>query len=177
MNCGPQKNVVFNIQPAMAGVIHLNTILLSDSSWSGIYYTQVPIQMEAEALTGYLFSHWTTENGEIADSTLSSFTTSLNSESISFTAHFVVDPNASIASLSSKNFQLFPNPGSENFQIQSNEAMESIHIFNASGMCVHQVSNNSVKSLVVDAQDWSDGVYFIVVKQNGKIQTQRWVKN
>ena len=177
MNCGPQKNVVFNIEPASAGVIHLNTILLSDSTWSGIYYTQVPIQLEAEALSEYLFSHWTTENGEIVDSTLSAFTTSLNNDSISFTAHFVVDPNASIASLSTKNFQLFPNPGSENFQMQSNEAMESIQIFNASGMCVHQVSSNNGKSLVVNARNWSDGVYFIVVKQNGKVQTQRWVKN
>jgi hypothetical protein len=178
MNCGPQKNVVFNIEPADAGVIHLNTILLSDSTWSGIYYTQVPINLEAEALTGYLFSHWSTENGEIVDTTLNSFTTSLNNDSISFTAHFVVDPNAHVNDDTAQTFQLYPNPGNNQFQIQSNEAIENIRIFNSTGICIQQFENlHDRKSTTVDAKDWSTGIYFVVIKQNGKLVTKRWVKN
>jgi hypothetical protein len=178
MNCGPQKNVVFNIEPADAGVIHLNTILLSDSTWSGIYYTQVPIDLEADALTGYLFSHWSTENGEIVDTTLNSFTTSLNNDSISFTAHFVVDPNAQVNDVAAQTFQLYPNPGNSQFQIQSNEALENIRIFNSTGICIQQFENiNDRKTTTIDAKDWSTGIYFVVVKQNGKLVTKRWVKS
>lgn len=178
LNCGPQKNVVFNITPAESGVIHLNTILLSDSTWSGIYYTQVPIHMEAEALPGYLFSHWTTENGAIVDTLAAAFTTSLDNQDISFTAHFVVDPNAAISENNTGEFQVYPNPGTHQFIIQSPEKMDAVSVYNSTGICIAKENmKQHSNQWQINTSHWSDGVYFIVVEQNGRFQTQRWVKN
>ncbi len=90
----------------------------------------------------------------------------------------MVDPNAHVNDDTAQTFQLYPNPGNNQFQIQSNEAIENIRIFNSTGICIQQFENlHDRKSTTVDAKDWSTGIYFVVIKQNGKLVTKRWVKN
>jgi hypothetical protein len=47
-----------------AGSVQLNSLTLSDSSWQGEYYDNIPISIEAIANEGYVFSHWDGDTGE-----------------------------------------------------------------------------------------------------------------
>ncbi len=68
------KQVNLTIDNPDGGSIQLNTIRVTDASWSGFYFPTVPITLTAVAKPGYRFSHW---SGEV------------NSEEISLT----IDPN------------------------------------------------------------------------------------
>ena len=69
------------------GYIQLNSLQLRDSSWSGIYFEGVPIQLTAVAIPGYRFEKWT---GDIT-STETSISLDLTAET-SITAHFIEAP-------------------------------------------------------------------------------------
>ena len=54
---GQYSLTVTNSNPQQGSVL-LNTIALSDSRWSGLYFNEVPITLTAQASDGYVFSHW-----------------------------------------------------------------------------------------------------------------------
>jgi len=74
LNLPFQKQVNLKIDNPAGGSIQLNTIRVTDASWSGFYFPTVPISLTAIAKQGYRFSHW---SGAV------------NSEEISIT----IDPN------------------------------------------------------------------------------------
>ena len=47
-----------------AGSVQLNSLTLSDSSWQGEYFDNIPILIEAIPNEGYVFSHWDGVTGE-----------------------------------------------------------------------------------------------------------------
>ncbi len=53
-----QNEITLQIEPPGSGRIRLNTLILYDSIWNGVYFQAVPIAMTAEANTGFTFSHW-----------------------------------------------------------------------------------------------------------------------
>jgi len=71
------KQVNLKIDNPEGGSIQLNTIRVTDASWSGFYFPTVPISLTAVAKPGFSFSHW---SGEV------------NSEEISIS----IDPNKTI---------------------------------------------------------------------------------
>ncbi|MEM1320774.1 MAG: CotH kinase family protein [Bacteroidota bacterium] len=54
--------------PEEAGIIHLNTITPRSLPWEGWYYKGVPVQLSAEPLRGYVFSHWEFKENPSPDS-------------------------------------------------------------------------------------------------------------
>ena len=73
-----QKQVNLKIDNPAGGSIQLNSIRVTEESWTGFYFPTVPISLTAVAKVGYRFSHW---SGEV------------NSEEISIT----LDPNKIIS--------------------------------------------------------------------------------
>ena len=57
-------NLTLNINNTEAGSVQLNSLTLSDSSWQGEYFDNIPISIEAIANEGYVFSHWDGVTGE-----------------------------------------------------------------------------------------------------------------
>ena len=57
-------NLTLNINNTEAGSVQLNSLTLTDSSWQGEYFDNIPISIEAEANEGYVFSHWDGVTGE-----------------------------------------------------------------------------------------------------------------
>lgn len=53
-----QKNCLFDVFPANAGGVKLNTITLDSVPWVGVYFTGNPIAMTALANPGYEFLYW-----------------------------------------------------------------------------------------------------------------------
>jgi hypothetical protein len=80
------KNTTVNITPESSGKIKVNTIYPPYYPWSGIYFTNVPIELKAMPKEGYRFIGWT---GDIdSDEEVISVNPSAN---YSFMAHFEKD--------------------------------------------------------------------------------------
>jgi hypothetical protein len=57
-NLPQQKIATFDVFPATAGTVKLNTITLDSVPWQGIYFTGNPITMTAVPNNGYAFQYW-----------------------------------------------------------------------------------------------------------------------
>ena len=76
-----------------------------------------------------------------------------------------------------ENSIFFINPVSNNWEVKSNDIMESISIFNVLGQNVLRNNNVSSRKILIDTQVWKTGVYVLeVVTQKGKV-TKRIIKN
>lgn len=75
------------VEPAEAGRIKINTILPKGFPWSGTYFSDVPITVEAIPNPGYTFKGWGT-NSHLTSTTTSKFTTEINGSSTLFKAIF-----------------------------------------------------------------------------------------
>lgn len=62
-NLPQQVAATFDVFPAGAGTIKLNTIQPDSLPWSGIYFTNNPISMTAQPNNGYEFLYWEYSNG------------------------------------------------------------------------------------------------------------------
>lgn len=60
-------DLTLNVSDTEAGTITINTIAIEASTpgvpempypWTGVYFNAVPVTLEATAMTGYVFSHW-----------------------------------------------------------------------------------------------------------------------
>ncbi|MBK9106285.1 MAG: lamin tail domain-containing protein [Saprospiraceae bacterium] len=80
-----QVDLSLRVQPAEAGVIHINSIIPKTYPWAGIYFDGNPVTITAVANPGYTFDHW--ENNQGLDTLGTSFTLNLTSYS-NFTAVF-----------------------------------------------------------------------------------------
>jgi len=69
------------------GAVKLNTITISESQWTGMYFKGVPVNVQAVPAKGFKFSHWT----GVADSTLP-LVRLVPVKSMNLIAHFAVDP-------------------------------------------------------------------------------------
>jgi len=86
-------DVTLDVNDVEAGYIRINTITVTPDTpgvpeepypWTGIYFHNIPIEVEAIANNGYIFSHWT------GGMTSSESTLNINpSDNISLTAHFI----------------------------------------------------------------------------------------
>lgn len=92
-----QLSLTVNVDPPHSGIVKVNTIEIAPSTpgissdpypWGGIYFSGIPLTLEAKPASGYRFSHWSgAAKSELA--TLQ-FTPAANT---SYTAHFVAaDP-------------------------------------------------------------------------------------
>jgi len=57
-------NLEIDSWPRGAGSFELNTLELDEPFWSGEYYKDVAIDLQAKAIDGFRFSHWRTGEGE-----------------------------------------------------------------------------------------------------------------
>ena len=87
--------------PAMAGLVRINTITPGPLPWDGIYFENVPVEIEAVAQPGYLFEKWET-NQHIASGDMEQFT-KLNTVPLFtddlYQAHFIPCPEDASATV------------------------------------------------------------------------------
>jgi hypothetical protein len=95
-----QFELDLTIYPEHAGTIKLNTLTLNDSPWKGIYYTDVPISVNAIADVGYSFSHWQLPDGSRVEATQLKQAFGQNTSLIAVFEPVYPEPN----------FHVYPNP-------------------------------------------------------------------
>jgi len=82
-----QIDIVLDVLPKGSGKIKISTIIPAEYPWEGIYFSDVPITIEAIANPGYAFKSWD-DNKYISDITAEVFTTTIADLDVAFAANF-----------------------------------------------------------------------------------------
>ncbi|MEN9333060.1 MAG: hypothetical protein RLY35_240 [Bacteroidota bacterium] len=177
LGLGTPRELTLNIEPSDAGVIQLNTLNITDSTWAGTYFEDVDIDMMAYAKPGYVFSHWG-NNSVITDTLMGSWNGFINQDSLIFTANFAVDTTlTNLAENSSFFTQVYPNPAQNQIRITTDPEKKLIRIFDIMGkeVITQYLPNGSTE---LDISAWSSGCYMIKVlnPNNGSSQSMRFIK-
>jgi hypothetical protein len=72
-------------------------------------------------------------------------------------------------------FLVYPNPGKEILQISSYNDWQECQVFNAIGGVVFKESGRK-RFMQIDTQNWSQGIYLVVIKNGEQSRVERWVK-
>ncbi|MBC8884241.1 T9SS type A sorting domain-containing protein [Flavobacterium piscinae] len=76
------------------------------------------------------------------------------------------------------NFVINPNPSSNTIEINSNNSFTKVTIVSLEGRIVYDKAIDNTNSLQVDVSDFANGVYIVnVVEENGKLESQKLIKN
>ncbi|HRG57838.1 MAG TPA: T9SS type A sorting domain-containing protein [Bacteroidia bacterium] len=74
---------------------------------------------------------------------------------------------------STKNFNLFPNPSADIVNISGFNVTE-VSVFDATGnQVLHQFNQNLSENLLINLQQFANGIYFIKVVSNGNIEIKK----
>jgi hypothetical protein len=76
--------------------------------------------------------------------------------------------------LTENNFNLYPNPGNDNFIIDLNEASE-LSISNAIGQVIFESHAVSGKN-VIQLSGYPEGIYFVTIKNSKHLTSKKWIK-
>ena len=89
------QQVTVTLQGSSGGSIGLNTLTpdLSSGSWSGVYYTDVPVQLSAHPEPGMRLDHWEVSSGKLEQSEDGSASLRLDGD-VTVSAVFVPDEGA-----------------------------------------------------------------------------------
>ena len=156
--------VKLQVEPELAGEIHLNSIQPTTYPWSGTYFDGVPIQMQPIAKPGFVFSHWLPASN-IADSLSDSLEVNVSENTQTFTAVFKAVPLAPDGP--DIHFSIAPNPSNGAFILtHDNKTIAKsckFEVFDLQGRIIQKglVSESNQTNLDLTAQ--RAGVYWICI--------------
>ncbi|MCF8359992.1 MAG: lamin tail domain-containing protein [Prolixibacteraceae bacterium] len=107
-----QVTVTLDVEPVGAGSIKISTITPVHYPWEGIYFTDVPIEIEAIPNPGYVFAAWG-NNTFIDDIANACQTGELTGTALNFTAYFDESAN-SYEGIAISEFNYKPGKGLDN---------------------------------------------------------------
>jgi hypothetical protein len=177
---GTYKVTINNPEPER-GSVQLNTLSLTDSTWTGDYFNNNPLPLAAVPSPGYMFEKW--DGLSTGDSSLV-LTTSLDT---SFTVRFVEDTSAGIGTdprftRKTSLYKNYPDPFNHSTAIRfylQRSGHVSLRIYSISGALVQELIdrrlskgehryNFSVKNL-------AHGVYFCRFKAGNYTRINRMI--
>jgi len=168
------REVNLDVAPMQSGRIKISTITPSEYPWNGTYFKGIPIQIEAIADSGYIFSHWDA-NPIITNVQNASFTTNLMTSNFNFTANFIPDPTSGISQNVDGGMLVFPNPANNNLTIKlmrEEYRVERVEIIAMDGKLVlSESSEMNGNSLEINCSQLSSGIYMARIYSNGHINS------
>jgi hypothetical protein len=81
-------NIVLNTNPPNSGIIHLNSLTLTQFPWTGTYYGNMTTSLGATANASFTFDHWTTLSQLLNPNTTTAMVTANLTTSDTITANF-----------------------------------------------------------------------------------------
>jgi hypothetical protein len=170
--------VKLQVEPELAGEIHLNTIQPTTYPWSGTYFDGVPIQMQPIAKPGFVFSHWLPASN-IADSLSDSLEVNVSENTQTFTAVFKAVPLAPDGP--DIHFSVAPNPSNGAFILtHDNKTIAKsckFEVLDLQGRIIQKglVSESNQTNLDLTAQ--RAAVYWLrIVKNNESLTNFKLIK-
>ena len=170
-NLPQQVNVQLNVYPQNAGKIEISTITPNIYPWNGIYFDGVPIQLEAQAESGFQFSHWEA-NGLISDTTNAIFLDTLTNNSVNFTAHFI--STVDLVEIPNSSILIYPNPTKDILHITGlSENIDSeIKVFNPLGQLVY----SGITANEINVGNLAKGWYILTIEDRGITYKTKFIK-
>lgn len=163
-NLTKKVQVELAVFPAEAGTIQLNTIEPQNLPWSGTYFDGVPIQLEAHAKPGFVFSHWVAA-ANISDSLQDSLVVNLTQSTQTFTAVFTAIPIPPAPQ--DLVFNLHPNPSSQLFLVSNNSAQAAsecrLIVRDLHGRVIKTIELPNETSYELDLLQERAGIYWIEI--------------
>lgn len=166
-----------NLDDKEKGFVKVNTIEINNSTvgidgdystWSGDYFKGVPITLQAIALPGFIFSHW---SGDV-ESTEAELTIN-GTANVNITANFV-QKDMGTGDIDKVDFLLYPNPANEVLNIASASTTDILYtITNITGQTIDQ---GIIKDQKLDVRKLNKGVYLIELKQDHKRVVKKFIK-
>ncbi|MBQ0147053.1 MAG: CotH kinase family protein [Flavobacteriaceae bacterium] len=159
------------------GFVKVNTIEINNSTvgidgdystWSGDYFKNVPVKLQAVALPGYKFVRWE------GDYTSTDAELTIN-PALDYTIKAVFAKNdLSTGDIDKVDFLLYPNPTSDVLNIKS-ESNSSIS-YSIKNMLGQNVENGVLTTQVLNVSKLDKGVYLIEINQDNKRVVKKFIK-
>ena len=73
-------------------------------------------------------------------------------------------------------FNLFPNPATQSFTIESESSIEELTIYNLMGAVVSKIQT-SENLVIIDIAEFEGGVYFVEANINGQLFRRKLIKD
>lgn len=179
-NLNKQVTIYLDAFPNNSGEIQINTITPDSLPWHGIYFDGVPVQLEAKAKPGFVFSHWE-PNDFITDTLAQRFESNVTQNNTLFKAIFKeapVTPDGPTV-----HFSLYPSPAKETITITHDNLTATkfceIRILDLNGKLIKTAffEPNSF-SKTIDISELSASFYMIQFYKNYEtIGTLRFFKH
>ena len=177
---GPYSLTVF-IDPPQAGKVKINTISPNSFPWTGEYFGDVQIRLEAQPNTGWSFVNYLSYHSTFAPSQFSDTVTFplTQNDTIILTFKDFVQVQGINDAESYSGFSLFPNPADNVLNILSTNIQEfMVQIFNLSGNLVMEKKNLISERNKLDISGLANGLYFVCLSpKNGRMSMQKLVRN
>lgn len=171
-----QVTTTFEVYPAGAGYVMLNTIEPHTYPWSGVYFDGCPITITAKpANSAYVFDHW--ESPDLGTfNTNSSNTFNVNStQTIKLFFKLKFLPLGVNESTVQNECSLFPNPSNGVLKLKMSDetvTVISATLYNLSGARSSDTKNFTSSDSVFDVssltENTADGVYFLEIRSKDK---------
>jgi hypothetical protein len=145
------------VMPKEAAQLFVDSLLIEDSSWRGIYFRSQPIKIRLEPQNGWQFSHWESSGTPIEAETLLSVEQKFSKNTF-LTAQFI--PKDPVRSFEN-GVALFPNPTAGWLYVQSETPMHTLTFTDALGRVVLRLDlgGNNLASFKLDGL--ANGVYIV----------------
>ena len=86
----------------------------------------------------------------------------------------LLDPNSVIELTNNESFEIYPNPTNNYITITASKRIENVEMLSLEGKLIKQFTFKNSKSVLINCNDLSQGVYIVRVNQS---QYKRLVKN
>jgi hypothetical protein len=161
-NLPQQVDVALDVFPANAGQIKISTITPDNYPWQGVYFDGIPIQIEAIANPGFVFSHWEA-NGIITDVLDPKFLDTLATSNVQFKAFFT--STAGFNELQPSYLSIYPNPANNLINISATSQLGPLDLFKIVDILgksqTVKSTNSGIGEWLIDVSHLEPGFYFL----------------
>lgn len=169
-DAGSQVLVTLEVKPSQAGKASINSIGPFERTWTGTYFSEVPVSVRVEAASpGWVFSHWESDGEVLLQPDSSHFTQKIGSNS-RLTAFFAVsDPRENGTG---DPVFVAPNPSADLVFVKADTPLGTCILTNELGQEQLRFSSPQTQ-YVFSVTGLLPGVYFL--KSEGWAKAQRVV--
>jgi len=170
---GKQSGLNLNVFPPQAGRIKLNSITVKSFPFSGTYFEDIPISVQAEAHQGFTFSHWELNRTDVNSQGIElGF---LPSDGDSLTAVFVGNSTYNL-------LKLQPNPASSTTTahfVNQRKGQVAVYLTSIDGSVKQELFNQTLltgsHNLELNLPTSLQGIYLITVVTETNSHSQKLV--
>lgn len=161
-----QVTTTFEVYPAGAGTVMLNTIQPPTYPWTGVYYNGAPITIKSKPAIGYVFDHWNAPDLG-ANHQVDSNTFNLNSSQV-IKLYFVSNVGVQEKERMEDHVSVFPNPsGDQLFVNTKGDELKMVYLYTSTGALVSEKEfsqKTSYEDVSEMVKELAPGIYIMHIE-------------